>query len=341
MAARHALNSLIRIEGAGDISDGIKDIAKFLEIVEFLKPRFWAMENVPRVKKVLEQELSETGQLAKFAHLKSKMQIEILDASEYGLPQKRKRCIAGNFPSELLATYKEVCPRRSLKQAVSGFNNSQIKDVNYGFYISSNELVDHDPEPSFDEEETRLNRDSKTHHPVYNDMQFPDPWDEPVRTITATCSRVSRESIVVNEAEENDQFRRLTVRERACVQGFPLTYQLYGKSHAEKTKMVGNAIPPVLTYYIANAMLGVGKPDIRPLHNAGYTHPLPQKLPAQTKTDHVGRRYAESRRFRAAIPNLRFKSGTRFDLRNIFKNDDVSWIVEFYFGPSKDVKQYP
>ena len=98
------------------------------------------MENVPRVKKVLEQELSETGQLAKFAHLKSKMQIEILDASEYGLPQKRKRCIAGNFPSELLATYKEVCPRRSLKQAVSGFNNSQIKDVNYGFYISSNEL---------------------------------------------------------------------------------------------------------------------------------------------------------------------------------------------------------
>ena len=87
--------------------------------------------------------------------------------------------------------------------------------------------------------------------------------------------------------------------------------------------MVGNAIPPVLTYYIANAMLGVGKPDIRPLHNAGYTHPLPQKLPAQTKTDHVGRRYAESRRFRAAIPNLRFKSGTRFDLRNIFKNGDV------------------
>ena len=85
---------------------------------------------------------------------------------------------------------------------MSGFNNSQIKDVNYGFYISSNELVDHDPEPSFDEEETRLNRDSKTHHPAYNDMQFPDPWDEPVRTITATCSRVSRESIVVNEAEE-------------------------------------------------------------------------------------------------------------------------------------------
>ena len=229
---------------------------------------------------------------------------------------KRKRCIAGNFPSELLATYKEVCPRRSLKQAVSGFNNSQIKDVNYGFYISSNELVDHDPEPSFDEEE-HGSIETQKHIIPFTTICIVQTLDEPVRTITATCSRVSRESIVVNEAEENDQFRRLTVRERACVQGFPLTYQLYGKSHAEKTKMVGNAIT-VLTYYIANAMLGVGKPDIRPLHNAGYTHPLPQKLPAQTKTDHVGRRYAESRRFRAAIPNLR-KSGTRFDLRNIFR----------------------
>ena len=55
------------------------------------------MENVPRVKKVLEQELSETGQLAKFAHLKSKMQIEILDASEYGFAKSENAVLPEIF----------------------------------------------------------------------------------------------------------------------------------------------------------------------------------------------------------------------------------------------------
>lgn len=39
--------------GNGDISDGLKDIKVFLEVVDRLKPRFWAMENVPRVSNIL------------------------------------------------------------------------------------------------------------------------------------------------------------------------------------------------------------------------------------------------------------------------------------------------
>ena len=52
--------------GSGDIDDGIIDLYKFFECVSILKPRYWAMENVPRVKGVLENEINKDGQLYKF-----------------------------------------------------------------------------------------------------------------------------------------------------------------------------------------------------------------------------------------------------------------------------------
>ena len=54
--------------GNGDIKDGLIDIVKFLEVVEHLKPKYWAMENVPRVAKILEKELNE-GSLKRFKNL--------------------------------------------------------------------------------------------------------------------------------------------------------------------------------------------------------------------------------------------------------------------------------
>jgi len=325
--------------GSGDIADGLKDISKFLEAVAFLKPKFWAMENVPRVRKVLESELTETGQLKDFIHLREEMEIEVLDASDFGLPQRRKRCIAGSFPLKLLRTYTTRCRTTSLGEAVEGFGNERILDMNFGSTILRTELFDHVPEPPFDDEELRINRESKERHPVYNGMRFPDPWDEPVRTVTATCSRVSRESVVIRDPGEAEAYRRLSVRERATVQGFPLTYQFFGSSYASKAKMVGNAIPPVLTYYLACAMKGIRARDLKLLHEKAYKHPLPRELPQETKTDTVGKTYPRTRTFRFAIPHLRFKSGTRFDLANSFVGDQTLWNVEFYYGPSKDIRE--
>jgi len=49
--------------GSGDIDDGLEDIIKFLTIVDHLRPKAWAMENVPRVAKIIEQELCPEGRL--------------------------------------------------------------------------------------------------------------------------------------------------------------------------------------------------------------------------------------------------------------------------------------
>ena len=84
-------------------------------------------------------------------------------------------------------------------------------------------------------------------------MSFPDDINQPARTIMATCTRTSREGIIV---KDKDSFRRLSLREKASVQGFPINFNFYADSHSAKTKMIGNAIPPPFTYALAAAMKG-------------------------------------------------------------------------------------
>lgn len=324
--------------GSGDVVKGLKDIARFFEVVEFIRPRYWAMENVPRVASLLDEELTSDGALSDFVNLRESMHVEVIDMSRFGLPQRRNRCVAGNFDFILLDGYAELCTEITLGDVVSCLEKRRPKDVNFRQIVKRSLITDHEKEPFLDEEETRINKAAKEQHPVYNGMRFPDPMDKPARTVTATCTRVSRESVIVEDATDPDHYRRLTVRERAVLQGFPLTYQFFGSSYSEKLKMIGNAIPPTFTYFVALAMLGTPPNKVKPLPEVGYEHPFPQETPIRTALDQAGWSYPPNRRFWFAIPNLRFKSGTRFDLSNSIDQDGGSWYVSFYFGPSKDVR---
>jgi DNA (cytosine-5)-methyltransferase 1 len=320
--------------GSGDITDGLKDIEKFLEVVDFLKPEFWAMENVPRVASILAKELSPRGSLQKFNHLKPK--IHIVDVCDWGVPQQRKRCIAGNFDFDLLHSYRTRSTRRTLGDVVRSLAVDPITDPIYDFSISKSDLRDHIREEFLSPEEERMNREMKSFHPVYNNMAFPDSLDRPGRTVTATCTRVSRESIVIGDSE---RFRRLTVRERACLQSFPITYQFFGESHSQKLRMVGNAVPPLFTYHLAHAMLGTPPSRISSPEIAIRQFNPPNLCPKETAPDSKGKTYPENRRFRAALPGLRFKSGMRFEFSNEFEKNQVIWSVKFFFGNSKHIRE--
>jgi DNA (cytosine-5)-methyltransferase 1 len=208
--------------------------------------------------------------------------------------------------------------------------------------LRSDQLTEIQTEPPLNGEELRMNREAKEFHPVFNNMAFPDPLDEPSRTVTATCTRVSRESIVIADPRDPLSFRRLTIRERACLQGFPITYQLFAKSFSEKAKMAGNAIPPTFTYLLGLAAQGVSAEEFgtsRKFVDAGEAIRLPRTLAPVTPPDGEGKTYPEGRNFRAAIPHLRFKSGMRFDLSNEIIDGDAYWKVRFFFGSSKDIRE--
>jgi len=322
--------------GGGDLDEGLKDLIRFLEVVEHLKPKFWALENVPRVAQVLDRGIKDAEHpLYRFRKLG--MQIEIVDFSEYGTPQSRRRCIAGNIPFDLIKAYRPRLPRRTLGDVVKAIAaKGDIVDPVWGCALPAARVTERENEGSLNAEELRMNREAKTYHPVYNNMAFPDVMDLPARTVTATCTRVSRESIVIGNNPNG--FRRLNIRERACLQGFPITYQFYARSFPEKAKMVGNAIPPTFTYLVARATQGVSVEDLVPYAEAGLSLRQPEMPPLVTTPTTEGRTYPAGRSFRAALPGLRFKSGMRFELAN-GRGREQAWRVRFFFGPSIDIRE--
>ncbi len=316
-----------------NIEDGLVDMYQFLSVIDYMKPKYWAMENVPRVKKILDDILDNNERFKKFKKLFNFN--EVIDISEYWLPQKRKRMIAGNFPYKLLLEYKENIKVKNLWSVINALKNEVIVDPNYLYEIGAQSLSDHIKEEELTVEELRINKESKTFHPVYNWMSFPEKVDTPSRTITSTCTRVSRESLIIND---NSHYRRLTLRERATLMGFPITFQFYGNSYSEKMKMIWNSIPPVMTNYIFQSMLEVPSNEVNPVSSSLYVHVIPKvKIPLTYPPKNTPK-YKDDRSFKFAIPNFRFWSGVRLELSN--KNDGkLLWRLNFFYGTSKKIYQ--
>lgn len=298
--------------GNGDIADGMEDVRSFLRIVDAKNPRYWVMENVPRLNGILLRELAPGGALEGFAHLFES--VDDFDMSEWGVPQRRRRCIAGRYPRDLLLSLKGR-PAPSLGEVLAAVNEG--RDPVWGGECPA---TDNDPGLPLTWEEARINEEKKRNHPIYNDMAFPDDPDRPARTVTATCTKVSRESIVV-PCEQG--YRLLSVRESAAIQSFPLSYQFPSKGRSDRIKMAGNAIPPLFTYMVGLAAAGLPVPETLPSF-------APAKgIAADASPENPVRRAAKAgRSFRAAISVLRFKSGMSFELRN----GNGGWEIGFNAG---------
>lgn len=325
--------------GNGDIEDGLEDIIKFLSIVDYLKPKLWVMENVPRVAKILELEVGPGGKLEKFKHLG--IVPHVVSMEDYGLPQRRQRCIAGNFNFELLTSYQGLEPKRTLGKIVNALASNPVVDPIYGISLNKSLVRDHVEELPLNEEEVRINMAGKLMHPVYNSMTFPDRMDRSVRTITATCTRVSRESVVIEDPKKEKTYRRLTVRERASLQGFPITFQFYGGSYGNKLRMTGNAVPPLFSYYVGHALLGTTTDKVEPLSKVSNALTVPVPPADDAVPDRPGSKYSASRTFRFAVPSLRLKSGVRFEFTNSTIDGQTTWGISFYFGSSKSIQSLP
>lgn len=77
---------------------------------------------------------------------------------------------------------------------------------------------------------------------------------KPCNTVGAHLAKVS-----LNSTDpvllENGRYRRFTPREVARIQSFPEEFKLVG-SEAAQYRALGNAIPPVMFWHVANAVCG-------------------------------------------------------------------------------------
>ena len=211
----------------------------FFEMVKVLKekqPRFFIGENVKGLlsannKKAFPMIINEFENAGYHIHFK------VLNASEYGVPQKRERVfIIGFRDFEDYFRFKFPEPttlndsKITLKQVV---DKTADKDEKWFF---SERAV-----------EGMLRVRHKMNKGRAQDL------NQPCNTISAHLAKVS-----LNGTDPvlliGKRYRRFTPREASCIQSFPKTFKLTSVSENRQYRAIGNAVPPVLMWNVANSL---------------------------------------------------------------------------------------
>jgi DNA (cytosine-5)-methyltransferase 1 len=347
--------------GGGDIKRGLNLVFHYLYFVYKIKPKYWIMENVPRLMNFLptEIDLSNYGFDAGRVRIPKKM---VLNAADFGTPQRRLRLISGNYPTPqpthlpptaltklMKGDFKSWIPMRRVIESLPNplskpDKNISVRDPNYDFTIPVEKLTDHFMDTTLDEEELLRCRKLKEDHSWYGRMKFPDDLDAPSRTVMATQIRVSRETIIVKqETERGAIYRTLTLREMACLQGFPITYQFFGKTFSEKAHLIGDAVPVMLARALARSILlqeGIEIPPIR----INFETPLAPEV----KVERGKRVYPLARNFRDHLPGSKI-APFRVDFDNkgetpyghpLGRRHLKEWCTRLYIGSGKNLQVY-
>ena len=259
--------------GKADKTLGVKLIKKYLQIIAIKKHKshttlkYWLMENVPNSQFYIKSEYTfedldlDTNTLHELGIKKSSQAIAlkvsesgVFNAVAFGVPQKRERFVCGYFPKPKPKTLNPP-DWVSLGKIVSSLKKkSTIIDPNFGFHIPNNQLTDHFYDtiiPRFEWEEAKIKKQQARY---YGKMSFPEDESKPSRTIMATRSVLSRESMILPNGRPN-YYRSPTVREVATIMSFPITYQFQANNESTKYRLVGNAVCPKLSFAFAEEIL--------------------------------------------------------------------------------------
>lgn len=159
---------------------------------------------------------------------------DILRAVEFGVPQKRERVIIVGFRKDLSINFS--------------FPDAVIEDEER--YTPLSECIDREvPEKYFFSK--RAVEGMLRNRTSMNKGRAQDPT-KPCNTVGAHLAKVSLNSTDPVLLEEG-RYRRFTPREVARIQSFPENFVLDG-SDRDQYIALGNAIPPVMFWYIANAV---------------------------------------------------------------------------------------
>lgn len=251
--------------GKADKSLGIQLIRQYLKIVLYKKTKpnsrlkYWIMENVPNSKEFIKDRYTalELGLDPSLPDLIIDKK-NILIASDYGSPQGRKRAIVGDYiMPEITHTAENNVHINKIMNALSSplnKDNLQFIDPSFPLNVTRDELTDHFYDSEIPQEWADKARRLKTDHGFMGKMDFPDRTDRLCRTIMATESYCSRESIIFKKEGCPNKYRAPTIRELACLMGFPLDYQFIGANSNSKHKQIGNAVCVHMSMALAKAI---------------------------------------------------------------------------------------
>jgi DNA (cytosine-5)-methyltransferase 1 len=244
-------------------------LADFQRFVEYFNPGFVVIENVPGIFskvespfKVFMDFLADKGYYSR-PH-------QIVKVSDYGVPQSRKRfvLIASrvrnlSFPKAIrdnTLTVRKFIGDENLFPNINQGNNDEtdychttagLKEIS----LKRLALTPIDGGTRKAWKDTDLQLEVYRNKDGVGNFSFKDSygrlfWDKPASTITTKFFNIS-----CGRFAHPEQNRAISIREGATLQTFPSDYVFKAKSIADKSRLIGNAVPPELARRIAQAII--------------------------------------------------------------------------------------
>lgn len=214
---------------------------EFVRVITDKQPKFFVAENVKGIlslgrgavfKKIVE-DFTKAGYNVKY---------HLFNAADYGIPQRRERVFIVGFRTDIHINDKKFPPKPTHSRS-----GSELKK-----WVSIGATLSALPDPGH-EDPFKIPNHSGTKYKIRNNGYLGhreiDP-DMPSPTITARGDE--RGGVVIIHHPNNS--RRLTVREAALVQTFPLNFKFVG-SNTSGYRQIGNAVPPRLAEVVAKSIL--------------------------------------------------------------------------------------
>lgn len=336
--------------GNADKTLGIQLIEAYLRIIARKKfkdnsiLKYWVLENVPNSQNYIKdeytaQDLELEGDFVLRTRCKA---AGIYNAKNFGAPTNRKRFLCGDFP-ELERTHTDD-EAVKLKTVLDSLGNPlarrevEIIDVNYpDLVLSNHEVTDfryiHELAPFEWKTAKRLKQDKG----YMGKMSFPENENNPARTVMATMSASSREAMILGY--KKDRYRLPTVREAASMMSFPIDYWFYGATKGIKHTLVGNAVPPKLSYAVAKAIAKDSGMKIQKRYIPIQHDPMIEFVDLNGSSISIKKEKPrrDIAKFKYHIPYL-ILNAYRVELTNYhsnFKEKSFQWDVELHYSQGK------
>ncbi len=249
----------------------------FVRMVQYFKPQAFVMENVPNILSI-GNGIIKDAILSDFQTLGYKVSYKILLASDYGVPQNRRRAVfVGMKDREFDFPKKTILTPVTSKEALSDLPETSLSDGSpYNTIPLSpyQELIRKDSKGLYNHDITIHTEQTKQIIAMVPDggnyKNLPkELWATRKVHIAWTRLNSKTPSFTIDCGHNHHfhyKFNRVpTVRESARLQSFPDRFVLVG-GKGSQLKQVGNAVPPLMAEAIAKSLIrqmgkGMYNPD--------------------------------------------------------------------------------
>lgn len=217
--------------------------AHFVKVVETKAPPLFLAENVKGIKNCEKGKFFDLI-LQDFSKAGYNVEYYLLNAADYGVPQCRERVFFLGIRKDLKQKLKFNFPPYPTH---AQYNVSPL--FNLKPWISVSQALRGIPEP--DQPNSLANHEASKYKLVFNGYMGKRKINPDLPCPTITARGDDRGGVVIHPHPNNK--RRLTVREAALIQSFPIDFVFSG-TKTSAYRQVANAVPPLLAEIIAKGL---------------------------------------------------------------------------------------